>query len=178
MKIVPDYANGWKLVPDEGEAALDTTTDTKTVLSKYHPPIEVYMGDMDAVSFTKKVNEEIDNEICYEIRQKFCVDGSKEELMKALNYDRHQYEAGYRDGLNDGLEKSEEKWIPVTERMPEETGFYLCTLPMHLEEPQVDICIFNKASGTFLIEDGTEYYVSAWMLLPKPYEKGETNESE
>ena len=38
------------------------------------------------------------------------------ELIKALNYDRNQYNKGYREGYEDG--KEQEKWIPCSERLP------------------------------------------------------------
>ena len=37
------------------------------------------------------------------------VDVNKEELIKALNYDRKQYEAGYNDGFIDGRKKAIEE---------------------------------------------------------------------
>ena len=43
------------------------------------------------------------------------VDVNKEELLKALKYDRDQYNEGYQDGLN------ADKWIPCSERLPEES---------------------------------------------------------
>lgn len=36
----------------------------------------------------------------------------REELFRALKYDRDQYDKGFRDGTP--------KWIPVTERLPED----------------------------------------------------------
>lgn len=184
MKIMPDYVNGWKLVPDEGEASLDTTTDIKTVLSKYHPPIEVYMGDMDVVSFTKKINEELDNEICYEIRQKFCVDGSNEELMKALNYDRNQYEAGYRDGLNDGLEKAAASpWKPYPEENPGSRGTYLVIIEYDDGTRYCDCADYNMnwLNGYWSFNKAL-YDFSAnviyWAEVKFPKRKENKNESE
>ena len=73
------------------------------------------------------------------------------------DHDRQIYEQGKRDGI---------KWIPVTERLPEE-GRYLCT---YKNDPYGDgICI-----DFGMYEDG-EWYASgviAWMPLPKPYEEG------
>ena len=37
------------------------------------------------------------------------VDVDKEELLKALDYDRKQYEAGYNDGFIDGRKKAIEE---------------------------------------------------------------------
>jgi hypothetical protein len=46
---------------------------------------------------------------------------NREELIRALKYDRGQYDKGYADGVRD----AEPKWIPVTERLPEQDGKYL-----------------------------------------------------
>lgn len=59
----------------------------------YESPVELF----DVASYTKKVNEEIDNYI-YEYIVKLGINVNKEELIKALQYDRAQYEKGYKDG--------------------------------------------------------------------------------
>lgn len=62
-------------------------------------------------------------------------------------------------------------WIPVTEKLPEKTGWYLCTLSGHLAQTMVDMCRFEIATGGYW-SGGIEYEVVAWMELPKPYEEG------
>ena len=85
------------------------------------------------------------------------------------------------DNLSDLLEKVaqlakeleaslERVWIPVSERLPEKTGWYLCTLSGH-SRTMVDICRFNTANGKFW-GGVIEYNVVAWAELPKPYEEG------
>jgi hypothetical protein len=37
--------------------------------------------------------------------QRYGIDVDKDELMKALNYDRGQYDKGYRDGYNEAMQK-------------------------------------------------------------------------
>lgn len=41
------------------------------------------------------------------------VDVDKDELIRALNYDRGQYDKGYADGKRDAM-----KWISVEDRLP------------------------------------------------------------
>ncbi len=60
----------------------------------------------------------------------------------------------------DWLEQ-EPKWIPVSERLPEEDGLYL----VYAEE-QPFVCRFED--NGFFIDD-----VLAWMPLPKPYKPQE-----
>lgn len=58
-----------------------------------------------------------------------------------------------------GLESS--TWIPVTERLPEEDGRYLCTY-----ENEFGICV---DFGKFYKGDWFVGRVTAWMPLPQPY---------
>lgn len=69
----------------------------------YDSPVELF----DVVDYAKKVNEEIDNYI-YEYIVKLGINVNKEELIKALQYDREQYEKGYKDGLK------ATDWHPIT----------------------------------------------------------------
>ena len=39
----------------------------------------------------------------------------KEELIKALNYDRAQYQCGYTDGYTDGYESAKEYYLGIIE---------------------------------------------------------------
>lgn len=75
----------------------------------YKPPIEIIMGQMRL---------EVDNGI-YKAVQGYGVNVDKEELIRALKYDRGQYEKGYADGLRHG----ETKWISVEERVPTESEY-------------------------------------------------------
>jgi len=58
------------------------------------------------------------------------------------------------------------KWIPVSERLPEEYGLYL----VYAEE-QPFVCPFKD--GEFFIDE-----VLAWMPLPEPYEPQERSDKE
>lgn len=43
--------------------------------------------------------QEKEDKIFQEIKSQIAVDVDKDELLKALRYDRHQYEEGYEDGV-------------------------------------------------------------------------------
>lgn len=101
----------------------------------------------------------------------------KEELLKALQYDRGQYEKGYQDGLN------ADKWIPCEERLPEKYGGYLYTdkygkVREGLYYPEKDgfpshwsVCDYD---GLMRLEDDE---VIAWQQPPQAYKKeGAENE--
>jgi len=66
------------------------------------------------------------------------------------------------------------RWIPVTERLPEEEGLYLVTC--FNERPRIEVAWF------YIDEEGFGYFscdwsdfdsVTAWMPVPEPYKGGE-----
>lgn len=71
----------------------------------YESPITQIVSQMQA---------EMETELLYKVSQTVGYSIDKEELIKALKYDREQYEAGYADGL------AKERWINVDDRLPKE----------------------------------------------------------
>ena len=57
----------------------------------------------------------------------------------------------------------EQRWIPVTERLPEKSGYYLATVDIGWKI--VDVIYFNNGSG-FLMANT----VKAWKSRPEPYQ--------
>lgn len=55
------------------------------------------------------------------------------------------------------------KWIPVSERLPEESGVYLCSYDYDI----VDTSYFDIRMNEFNV---FHEQVTAWMLLPTPYQ--------
>jgi hypothetical protein len=74
-------------------------------------------------------------------------------------------------------------WIPVSERLPKETGYYLCSIEWygtstkellisngHDIENRIMIVHYLKSEETFKeVDNFCRYKVIAWMPLPKPY---------
>ena len=65
----------------------------------YESPIKLYVQDMEA-----KLRQQQEQAI-WETVSKYEVAVDKEELIKALKYDRDQYSRGYKDGANEVLDK-------------------------------------------------------------------------
>ena len=72
------------------------------------------------------------------------------------------------------------EWIPVSERLPEKTGFYLCTVGATWKNPRVmkyepkecvnDAYLWQGDDDSYVYN----WFVEAWRPLPAPYkaEKG------
>lgn len=74
----------------------------------YKSPIEMLVADIQ-----HQIVQQQDEEI-YKAVVSVGINVVKNELIRALQYDRQQYDKGYADGKADA-----QKWIPVTERLPE-----------------------------------------------------------
>lgn len=72
----------------------------------YNSPIELLYQETPMIDeIVKGIDGQIEKMVCEAVVN--CgVNVDKEELLKALNYDRHQYEQGYRDGLEEGYRKA------------------------------------------------------------------------
>lgn len=116
----------------------------------YESPIERITKDMQIQQEERDwdyLKIRITQEIGYEI--------NKDELIKALQYDRGQYEKGFQDGYNCP------KWIPVSEKLPEAPGKYLVTV----QNGNVYAGTFDAYSGRF------QCAAIAWQPLPEPYKE-------
>ena len=144
----------------------------------YENPIMKYTDDI--------INDIVEKEEGYlvETVHKVGFNVDKEELAKALQYDRDQYEKGF----NDGRASAEPKWIPVTERLPEVGDYYAEGLR---ESKPVLVCGKTKygengyalAVSTYITDDidhddgwsrpydyaDCEMKIVAWMPLPEHY---------
>ena len=97
---------------------------------QYQPPFTGYMGDY-AQKMVEEVNEQGDTVIYNEIVRQIAVDVDKDEMIRALNYDRDQYHKGYRDGYNEARNEFRKigKWIDSKEiDSTRESSTYKCTV--------------------------------------------------
>lgn len=121
----------------------------------YDSPIRLAVSKM-----TSQFNDDIYNAVV-----KTGIDVDKDELVRALNYDRNQYEKGYRDGL-----KASE-WISVKERLPKVEADILA----YIGEGSFVVCWMTHDGywqcPAYLMDKDE---VTHWMPLPEPpNEEGE-----
>lgn len=110
----------------------------------YESPIKTFIGQMQ-MRFENGV---------YEAVQDLGITVDKEELTKALQYDRHQYQKGYDDGYADGFDA--DRWIPISDGLPKDFQQVL------ILSEEKHITIGYRYQGCWLIEG-----VTHWMPLPK-----------
>ena len=83
----------------------------------YESPVNIIYGEMQT---------QIEGDV-FKAIQNVGIDVNKEELIKALQYDREQYSKGYKDGyakaIDDFLEEME-KWNSQIKFMRNENAFF------------------------------------------------------
>ena len=122
----------------------------------YKSPIDIIYGEIQL---------RMENEIMRAV-QKVDINVDKDELIKALAYDRGQYERGFRDG-------ERMQWIPVVDELPKEHGYYLVQLsythqPFRIAYYDGDVWSeeYEEECCSVILSG-----VAAWMPLPELYEE-------
>ena len=75
-------------------------------MNEYNCPIKMLVVDM-----TSELSKFIEDAMFCEIKQTIGFDVDKDELIKALKYDRNQYEEGYQAGKRDSMKFA--SWEPI-----------------------------------------------------------------
>lgn len=87
----------------------------------------------------------------------------KDELLRALQYDRGQYDKGFADGKAAAMDELVREWIPVTERLPQCGERVLITEGNAVFEASLSISHKWVRCGIGWTEG-----VTHWMPLPDP----------
>ena len=74
----------------------------------YESPVTIFESMNDMIAQIEKQRED---QIVAHIAQHIGIEVNKDELMKALINDRHQYEAGYSDGRMRGFNEGKDSAI-------------------------------------------------------------------
>ena len=99
-----DYSDRTKNI-FKGDIARDFSSD----ITGYESPITGYVR-----STIEDLNVARDEAIVSTIREQYAIDCNREELIKALAYDRNQYNKGYSDGYEVArktYEKPQGEWL-------------------------------------------------------------------
>lgn len=112
------------------------TMPEKEKLKMYESPINQLVSDISTQMIKKQ-----EDHLMYEVRQSIGYDIDKDELLKALQYDRNQYNKGYNEGIFDYIEA-----ITDTEFLKLNYGI-----------ADIDIHFITSFSPKKVIEDYTYY---------------------
>lgn len=126
----------------------------------YESPLSIIYGEIQT-----KIIEERENQAIQAL-QNCGISVDKEELIKALMYDRQQYEKGYADA------KAEEKWIPCSDPsdLPKDKRLWITR--------EISDGFFTLREASDVIWDMTEWsgsvsnvvaYMPYWE--PEPYKE-------
>lgn len=85
----------------------------------YNSPISIYQETQGEM--LNEIRENFESEIMATVQTKCAININKEELLKALQYDRGQYEKGYQDGKMDAHKTG--RWIDAREQC----GEFMCS---------------------------------------------------
>ena len=115
----------------------------------YISPIDIIYGQLET---------QMEGDILRAV-QSYGINVDKDELIRALQYDREQYYKGYADAAP--------RWIPVTERLPEEHEKVVCLGC----QGGVFIAETRFCCGRVLWNDLSHFgsrKATHWMPLPEP----------
>jgi len=130
----------------------------------WESPVSIYETISDMIE------KKIDGNIIVEVKKQLGIDVNKEELVKALNYDRNQYDKGYQDGFN------ADRWISVDDKLPDEQinkntqdfEYVLCATTFGDVRPYKYGKQIGHEKAHFWNGPGImDEYVTAWMYMPE-----------
>lgn len=130
------------------------------VLEKILEEIEDVRKIMKSTVATKCFGKECENDDCT-----VCVCERVIEIIRSHINDVTDTNVGSKSG-----------WTPCSEKLPEETGYYLVQLSRKLpNEDYADrvVVLYNAEEKEFMCY---EKLIKAWMPLPEPYKGGKENE--
>lgn len=138
----------------------------------YESPIQMLTNQF-ASEISKKADENIWEAV---VKTEVVVD--KDELVKALQYDRDQYEKGYINGYNAGL--NADKWIGVDDRLPDKATYdwvLVNILFTECGEYGIPMIAEHRNGEWWDVLDNQlsdlDIKVTHWMPLPEPPEESE-----
>lgn len=138
----------------------------------YESPISKIYGDIR----NEIIRQDEENFMCT-IEQMIGYKVDKDELIKALQYDRDQYNKGYKDGVKEALEKNGRKFEEIVVQYPPAE---LCTYPEHRGKPYFSIKYEENGKhiigfGTYKPEVLSRYLLEYFITTPTKESEVEEN---
>lgn len=126
-------------------------------MADYESPVKIIYGQMQT---------QFEDDILKAV-QSYHIEVNKEELLKALRYDREQFDkghaVGYADGYGDACaEAKRPKWISVEDRLPEFRQHVIVYDELAVGEAYWNGKIFEW------VADENIAFATHWMPLPEP----------
>lgn len=105
---------------------------------------------------------------------------NKEELIKALKYDRNQYHIGFEDARK-MYERAKGEWIPFSKELPPKgkkvhvSTFGIVTIGERTSEADeaLRLSILEPMNNLYKNIDPKQYQITHWQPLPEPYKAEE-----
>lgn len=140
----------------------------------YKSPIEIEYGQ-------PRYTQSIDDMVMYTIEQDVQIKVDKDELIKALRYDRHQYEKGFRDGRASAIKDLYPACDELTEKIRqalldagENVEFAAVRYGRWNTEPEIDFTdkdgaehIHGSCSNCGFIHDFIDGHTAQYNFCPK-----------
>lgn len=112
-------------------------------MKDYTSPIETIMSNI-----IKTNEEQLEDSMLLSIEREIGFKVDKEELIKALKYDRKQYEKGFEDGLKSVLDKITEE----IEQLPTNTRINWDGCCPCIDYPEIEYVDVSKAALLSIID--------------------------
>lgn len=140
-----------------------TNEEVRKAIEKYQKEHPLHFGTMiDVTAIDSKEGVDVINNVIEQVSKKV----EEDTELWAICEMAKMYMQGVRPVYP---VKSQNEWIPVSERLPDTDGYYLVSL----ENGQIVV-----ADSSGIIENHDfEPKMLAWQLLPEPYIRGEDNGS-
>lgn len=149
-------------------SSYDGNSDSIVSLAGYQSPIELIMDDLEA-----KMEGD-----CLLAVQRYGFDINKEELIKALNYDRNQFAMGYEHAKRE----YQQEWFSADVQLPEDGVKVLVWFEYYrygdynrmFQTYGLGYAVDGRWSPFINGETGwQDWRILAWMPLPEPYKEAE-----